>query len=76
MIKIISIDVLKHYDVTIQHHPGKSNVVADTLRRKEVSMGSLACLSVTKQPLADKIHTLESKLIQLGISKKWGVILH
>ncbi|WMV32469.1 hypothetical protein MTR67_025854 [Solanum verrucosum] len=38
--------ILKDYDVTIQYHSGKANVVADTLSRKVVSMGSLACLSV------------------------------
>ncbi|WMV54844.1 hypothetical protein MTR67_048229 [Solanum verrucosum] len=48
-------ELLKDYDVTIQNHPGKANVVADALSRKAVSMGSLACLSVTKRPLAKEI---------------------
>ncbi|WMV30755.1 hypothetical protein MTR67_024140 [Solanum verrucosum] len=50
----------------------KANVVADALSRKAVSMGSLAYLSVTKQPLAKEIQTLESKLMQLGISERDG----
>ncbi|WMV58195.1 hypothetical protein MTR67_051580 [Solanum verrucosum] len=41
-------ELLKDYDVTIQYHPCKANVVADALSRKAVSMGSLACLNVTK----------------------------
>ncbi|WMV24488.1 hypothetical protein MTR67_017873 [Solanum verrucosum] len=41
-------ELLKDYDVTIQDHPGKANVVADALNRKAMSMGSLACLSVAK----------------------------
>ena len=39
-------ELLKDYDVTIQYHLGKANVVADALSRKAVSMGSLACLGV------------------------------
>ena len=29
-------ELLKDYDCTIEHHPGKANVVADELRRKTV----------------------------------------
>ncbi|WMV19082.1 hypothetical protein MTR67_012467 [Solanum verrucosum] len=66
--------VTKDYDVTIQYHPGKANVVVDALSQKAVSMGSLACLSVTKRPLAKEIQTLESKFMQLGISEKGRVL--
>ncbi|WMV14143.1 hypothetical protein MTR67_007528, partial [Solanum verrucosum] len=45
----------KDYDVTIEYHLGKANVVADALSQKTVSMGSLACLGVSKRPLAKKI---------------------
>ena len=37
-------------------------------------MDSLACLSVTKRPLAKEIQTLESKFMQLGISERGGVL--
>ncbi|WMV24497.1 hypothetical protein MTR67_017882 [Solanum verrucosum] len=37
-------------------------------------MGSLACLSVSKRPLAKEIHTLESKFMKLGISERCGVL--
>ncbi|WMV46160.1 hypothetical protein MTR67_039545 [Solanum verrucosum] len=66
--------LLKDYDVTIQYHPSKANVVADALSRKTVSMGSLACLSVIKRPLAKEIQTLESKLKQLCILEKGAVL--
>ncbi|WMV25506.1 hypothetical protein MTR67_018891, partial [Solanum verrucosum] len=62
-------ELVKDYDVTIQYHSGKANVVADALSRKAVSMGSLACLSVSKQLLAKEIQTLESKFMQLGIAE-------
>ncbi|WMV33264.1 hypothetical protein MTR67_026649 [Solanum verrucosum] len=55
--------------MTIQYHPGNANVVGDALSQKTVSMGSLACLGVSKQPLAKEIQTLE-----LGISEKGGVL--
>ncbi|WMV09621.1 hypothetical protein MTR67_003006 [Solanum verrucosum] len=37
-------------------------------------MGSLACLGVSKRPLSKEIQTLEYKFMQLGISKKGGVL--
>lgn len=36
-------------------------------------MENLACLSVSKLPLSKEIHTLKSKLMQLGISEKGEV---
>ncbi|WMV25994.1 hypothetical protein MTR67_019379, partial [Solanum verrucosum] len=41
-------ELIKDYDVTIQYHSGKANVVANALNRKTVSIGSLACLGVSK----------------------------
>ena len=38
--------LLKDDDISILHHPGKANVVADALSRKAGSMGSLAHLQV------------------------------
>ena len=48
----IWIELLKDYDMTIQHNPGKANVVANALSGKEVSMRSLAYLRVSRRPLA------------------------
>ncbi|WMV58168.1 hypothetical protein MTR67_051553, partial [Solanum verrucosum] len=46
------LELLKDYDVTILYHSGKANVVADALRRKTPSKGSLAALSIERRPLA------------------------
>lgn len=56
-------DLLKGCDLTIQYHPGKANVLGDALSWIAMSVGSLACLCLTKRPLAKEIHTLESKFI-------------
>lgn len=37
-------------------------------------MGSLSCVSASKWPLGKEIQTLESIFIQLGLSKKGGVL--
>ncbi|XP_049406042.1 uncharacterized protein LOC125869618 [Solanum stenotomum] len=37
-------------------------------------MGNLACLGVSRQPLAREIKTLETGFMQLGISEKGGVL--
>lgn len=47
--------LLKDYDVTIQYHAQKDNFVANALSWRTVSMGSLACISITKWPLAKEI---------------------
>ncbi|XP_070010319.1 uncharacterized protein [Nicotiana sylvestris] len=44
------LELLKDYDIDILYHPGKANVVADTLSRK--SMGSLAHLEAHQRLLA------------------------
>jgi len=51
------LELFKDYDVTIQYHLGKANVVADALSQKAVSVGGLACLSLFKWALAKEIQT-------------------
>lgn len=50
-------------------------MVADTLRWKIVSMGSLGLLGMSKQTLAKDIQTIESKFMSLVISEKGGVLV-
>ena len=66
--------LLKDYNVTIQYHPGKANVVANALSRKAVHMGSLAWLCVSKRSLAKEFQNIEAKSIQLGISERSGLL--
>ncbi|WMV38267.1 hypothetical protein MTR67_031652, partial [Solanum verrucosum] len=75
---VFALKIWRHYlygvkcEVFTDHR--KANVVANALSRKTVSISSLACLSVTKRSLAKEIQTLESKFMQLGISKRGGVL--
>ena len=70
----IWMELLKDYDVTIQYHLCKANVVTYSLSRKVVSMGRITYLTVTKQPLAKEIQTLEDKCMHLGISNGGWVL--
>ena len=49
-------ELLKYYDCSILYHPGKANVVADTLNRK--SAGSLAHISIERRPIIKELHEL------------------
>lgn len=61
---------MKDYDVNIQYHTSKANLVVDALSLKMVSLGSLACLRVSKQPLAREVQTLASLSMQFGIFER------
>ena len=67
-------ELLKDYDVTILYHPGKANVVADTLSRKAGSMGSLAHLQFSRRPLAREIQTLVNNFMRLEVKEKGGFL--
>ncbi|CAM8895788.1 unnamed protein product [Rhodiola kirilowii] len=66
-------ELLKDYDCTISYHPGKANVVADSLSRK--SMGSLAHIADTKRKLARDLSLLQDSGVALGVGEK-GLIAH
>ena len=67
-------ELLKDYDITILYHPGKANVVADTLSRKTGSMGSLAHLQVSRRPLAREVQTLANDFMRLEVNEKGGLL--
>ena len=60
--------------MTILYHPGKTNVVADALSRKAVSMGSLAMLQVSERPLAKDVQSLSNSFVKLDILES-GMVL-
>ena len=67
-------ELLKDYDITILYHPGKANVVANALGRKEGSMGSLAHLQVSRRPMAREVLTLTNDLMRLEVNEKGGLL--
>ncbi|XP_070039661.1 uncharacterized protein [Nicotiana tomentosiformis] len=68
------LELLKDYDITILYHPGKANVVTDSLNRKAESMGSLAFISVEERPLELDIQSLANILVRLDISEPSRVL--
>lgn len=69
-------EILKDYDVTILYHPGKVNVVADTLSKKSERMGSFSCLEVSRHPLDREVQTLANGFIRLELSNFGGFLIH
>ncbi|XP_015161139.1 uncharacterized protein [Solanum tuberosum] len=68
---------LTHVDVpSVWSKECEANVVAYTLSRKAVSMGSLAFLSVEERPLAMDIQFLANSMVQLDISDPRRVLTH
>ncbi|VVA41320.1 PREDICTED: retrotransposon, partial [Prunus dulcis] len=60
------LELIKDYDCTIEHHPGRANVVADALSRK--SSGSVACLRGRYVPLMVELrkHRVELDVDEQG----------
>ncbi|GJX19971.1 retrotransposon protein, putative, ty3-gypsy subclass [Tanacetum coccineum] len=57
------LELLKDYDANIQYHPGKDNVVADALSRKNSRI--MACLKVQPKIIKD-LELLEVELVVRG----------
>ena len=55
------IEFFKVYDMSVHYHPGKANVVADSLRR--LSMGSVAHFEEERKDLVKDVH----RLARLGV---------
>ncbi|XP_070003000.1 uncharacterized protein [Nicotiana sylvestris] len=66
--------LLKDYGTTILYHPGKANVVTDSLSRKIESMGSLTFILAEERPLALDIQSLANRLVRLDISEPSWVL--
>ena len=49
-------DLLKDYDIEVKYHPGKANVVTDTLSRK--STGSMASFLTIERRLLRELDAL------------------
>jgi len=70
------VELLNDYDCEIRYHPGKANVVADTLSWKEYSGRRVKSLTMTihshltdqLKPYEGWIRTLRSKMMELTTS--------
>nr|GEV40512.1 putative reverse transcriptase domain-containing protein [Tanacetum cinerariifolium] len=59
------IELLSDYDCEIRYHPGKANVVADTLSQKKKELIRVKSLVMTVHPcLHDQIHNAQSEAIE------------
>ncbi|KAH0748282.1 hypothetical protein KY290_027514 [Solanum tuberosum] len=67
------LELLKDYDMSVLYHPGKANVVADTLSR--ISMGSISHMEEEKRELARDVHRLARLGVRLEDSPKGGVMI-
>ena len=56
------LELMKDYDISIQYHPGKANVVADTLSRKS---GGIMATLITRQ--AKILRDLEEMQVEVRV---------
>lgn len=52
----------KYYDISVHNHPGKANVVADTLSR--LSMGSASHIVEEMKELENDVHKIFLSLME------------
>ncbi|XP_070050669.1 uncharacterized protein [Nicotiana tomentosiformis] len=68
------LELLKDYDITILYHPGKPNVVADSLSIKAESMGSLEYILDGERPLVLDVRALANQFLRLDVSNSSRVL--
>ena len=68
------LELLKDYDMSILHHPGKANIVSNALRM--LSMDSTSYFEIDKKELAMVGHTLERLGVHLlDSTNRRGVVM-
>ncbi|KAH0670582.1 hypothetical protein KY290_025996 [Solanum tuberosum] len=67
------LELLKDYDMSILYHPGKANVVADSLSR--LSMGSTTHVEEENRELAKAMHRLARLGVRLMDSTEGGIVV-
>ena len=68
------LEILKDYDMSVLHHLGKANVVADAL--SHVSFHSVSHVEEDKRELSRDVHTLFGLGVRLENSPKGGFMVH
>ena len=66
--------MLKDYDMSIQYHPNKDNVVADALSR--MTMGSVSHVEEAKKDLVRNVHMLARLGVRLEKSPNGSFMVH
>ncbi len=60
------LELLKDYDLSIQYHPGKANVVVDALSRKGQTEGLLAGAITQQDHLIAKFSRMRLEVVPAG----------
>ena len=68
------LELLKVYDMSVYSHPGKANILADSLSR--FSMKSASHINDKKKELAKNVHRLERLGVRIVDAPDGGVPIH
>ena len=67
-------DLLKHYDISVLYHPGKTNVVADAPSR--MTMGSVYLMEEPKKDQVNDIYRFARLGVRFEDSPNSGFMVH
>ncbi|GFZ10843.1 hypothetical protein Acr_22g0002410 [Actinidia rufa] len=67
------LELIKDYNILIQYHPGKANLVADALSQK--STDNLVCLVTSQTPLSIELERAEIEVVAPGTSMMLTTII-